>query len=523
MPNAKAPSHDDARARAPDGGVYDIPSAQQRQAAFDAIRAEAEAWRGRGAQIAVVQGLGFVGAAVAACISAARSENGDPAFFVIGLDLATPSGYWKVARINEGRAPIASPDPELPKLIAEGVDDAQNLRATTQQEALALADVIIADIHLDVKDPARIEPDAIDVSMSAFQSAIHQIGRHMSPDALVVVETTVPIGTTEQVVRPALLEERTTRGIDAPLLLAHAYERVMPGPAYVRSIREFWRTYAASDNASAERAEAFLSAFIDTDVYPLCRLDGTEASEMAKLMENSYRAANIAMIHEWTLMAEKIGVNLFEVVDSIRVRKGTHDNMRYPGFGVGGYCLTKDSLLAQWAGDNLFNADVTLEMTLQGLRINRAMPLHVQDLLDEGLGDAKDKTIAILGVSYMAGLDDTRNTPTEILFEALEDAGANARVHDPLVRHWEERPDVQVFENLADCVQHVDAVVLAVPHADYTTVMDQLMIACENNLPLVIDTFNIIDDRQAEAYHQAGGRVFGVGKGHWRKRGLHLG
>lgn len=523
MPNTIPGPNRARQSIAPDGGRYAILSESERCETFVATRKEAEAWRERGAQIAVVQGLGFVGAAVAACISAARAENGDPAFFVIGLDLATPSGYWKVARINEGRAPIASPDPELPRLIAEGVNGTRNLRATTEQEALALADVIVADIHLDVKDPARIEPDAIEVNMSAFQSAIHQIGRHMSPDALVMVETTVPIGTTEQVVRPTLLEERAARGIDAPLLLAHAYERVMPGPAYVRSIREFWRTYAASDDASAERAEAFLSAFIDTDTYPLCRLVGTEASEMAKLMENSYRAANIAMIHEWTLMAEKVGVNLFEVVDSIRVRKGTHDNMRYPGFGVGGYCLTKDSLLAQWAGDNLFGADVTLEMTLQGLRINRAMPLHVKDLLGEGLGHTKDKTIAILGVSYMAGLDDTRNTPTEILFAALEDAGADPRVHDPLVRHWEERPDVQVFTDLAGCVRCADAVVLAVPHAAYAAVMEQLMIACRNNLPLVIDTFNIIDDRQAETYHQSGGRVFGVGKGHWRKRGLHLG
>lgn len=506
--------------RAPDGGVYAIPSADARRTAFAAIDERAQAARAQGREVVVVQGLGFVGAAVAACVAAARDANDQPRFFVIGLDLATPGGYWKVARIGEGLAPIASPDPDLPTLIDDAVLKTGNLCATTEAEALGLADVIVVDIHLDVADPARIDAADIDVNVEPFRKAMHDVGRHMAADALVLIETTVPIGTTEKIVRPALTEERTARAIAEPVLLAHAYERVMPGPAYVRSIREFWRSYAASDDASAQRAEAFLSAFIDTAAYPLYRLEGTEASEMAKLLENSYRAANIAFIHEWTLLAEKIGVNLFEVVNSIRVRKGTHDNMRLPGFGVGGYCLTKDSLLAQWAGDHLFGANVTLEMTLQGLRVNRAMPLHVQDLLGEALGDLKGKTIAILGVSYMAGLDDTRNTPTEILFAALEAADARPRVHDPLVRHWAERPDVDVFEDLGACLQDADAIVFAVPHADYGNLQTQDVAAAK---AAIIDAFDIIDDAKAAGLHGAGCKVLGVGKGHWRKRGYERG
>src|SRR5207249_3311459 len=118
----------------------------------------------------------------------------------------------------------------------------------------------------------------------------------------------------------------------------------------------------------ATAARNFLNALIDTEKYPLTELADTSASEMAKLLENSYRAANIALIHEWTLLAEQVGVNLFEVVESIKVRKGTHDNIRYPGLGVGGYCLPKDPLLAQWSATHLFNTDIVLSMTLEAMR-----------------------------------------------------------------------------------------------------------------------------------------------------------
>ena len=165
------------------------------------------------------------------------------------------------------------------------------------------------------------------------------------------------------------------------------------------------------------------------------------SSELGKLLENSYRALNIAFMHEWTLLAEKIGVNLFDVVDSIRVRRGTHDNMRYPGFGVGGYCLTKDSLLAQWSAANLFGIDTVLEMTLAGLKTNYEMPLHTLQLVEEAAGGSLvGKTIAVCGVSYLAEVADTRNSPTETLLEGLLEKGARPRLHDPHVVTWIERP-----------------------------------------------------------------------------------
>jgi UDP-N-acetyl-D-glucosamine dehydrogenase len=338
----------------------------------------------------------------------------------------------------------------------------------------------------------------------------------MRPDALILLETTVPFGFCEKLVLPVLNEERVRRGIKQPLLLAHAAERVMPGRNYINSIRRYWRTFAGSDVPSATRAREFLASFINTDTFPLHEHRDITSSEMCKLLENSYRAMNIAFIHEWTLLAERANIDLWAVIDGIRLRKGTHDNMRYPGLGVGGYCLTKDSLLAQWSATHLFKTDAVLELTLQALRINHQMPLHTFTLLSELLsGGLSGKRILVCGVTYLPDVADTRNSPTQTLVQELEKAGATVLVHDPLIRNWAERPSVVIQPNLGSSLKRADLVVLAVPHADYKA----LQVKDFRCPALIVDANNVLTDAKADQLHSAGCRILGVGKGHWRSRG----
>lgn len=506
---------------APDGASYPIPAPSELQADFEALRARAQAHRARGGKVVAVQGLGFVGSAVAAVIASARNADGESAYFVLGTDLATPQSYWKVARINAGEVPIPSPDEELTALIADGVKTANNLAATTSEEAYALADVIVVDLPLDVEDRFTETLQEIDVRLRPFESALTSIARQMRPDALVLVETTVPIGICERVALPLLRRVRSERGIEEPVLLAHAYERVMPGPRYVDSIKRFWRTFSGVDSASAQAARQFLSSFIDVQTFPLRELHDTNASEMAKVLENSYRAVNIAFMYEWTLFAEEIGVNLFEVVNSIRVRKGTHDNMRFPGFGVGGYCLTKDSLLAQWSATKLFQTDVELTMTLDALRINHRMPLHTLDLARRLAGGNLDKTrIAVAGVSYLAEVADTRNSPTEVLVDEMERLGLDFVASDPYLARWEERLHVPVAQNLDEALAGAQGAIFAVPHREYRTLTARELRTRAPHLRFVIDGFDVISDETAAELHAAGIKVAGVGKGHWHKLGF---
>ena len=402
--------------------------------------------------------------------------------------------------------------------MREAVSGTGNLCATASEEAYALAEVIVIDVQLDVIDRTAQDAAAIEINLRSLEAAARTVARRMRPDALVLVETTVPFGTCEQVLLPAMREERDARGIAEPLLLAHAYERVMPGPNYVNSIRRFWRTFAGIDAASAARARAFLDSFIDTATFPPRELGDIASSELAKILENSFRAANIAFIHEWTLLAERAGIDLWSVVDSIRVRKGTHDNLRYPGFGVGGYCLTKDSLLAQWSLANLYGSEQRLGVTLEALRINHEMPLHTLDLLRELAGGSlAGLKVLVCGVSYLSDVGDTRHSPTEIFTDALAAEGAQIMIHDPCVATWPERPSVALTQDFAPSLATADAVVFAIPHTAYR----KLTRADFPKPRLIVDANNVITDTLASELHAAGSRLLGVGKGHWRRLGFH--
>jgi nucleotide sugar dehydrogenase len=503
---------------APDGERFVVPSDADIQAQEQAVLLEAREFPG---PKVVVQGLGFVGAAVAAVVSNAVDGGGKPRYFVLGVDLPTSAGYWKIAKINSGRSPFASPDPDLEPMIHHAVREAGNLRAVAGEQAYGLADVIIVDVPLDVVDRAVTSAEDIELGLAGFEAALRTVGRAMRENALVMVETTVAVGTTEKVILPILRDERAKRGIHTPPRLAHAYERVMPGPRYVDSIRRFWRTFAGVDAASAQACREFLETIIDTHDFPLRQLSSPTSSELGKVLENSYRAANIAFIHEWTLMAEEIGIDLFEVIESIRVRKGTHDNLRYPGFGVGGYCLTKDSLLAQWSLRHLFGSSLGLPVTLTALGINYQMPRHTLELLGRLLdGRLQGRTIAVCGVSYLPEVPDTRNSPTELLVDDLLRAGAQLMVHDPCVRYWPERPEVRVHEDLAACLAAADGVVLAVPHHGYTSTSGEQWVSMTAAKAAIVDAQNILSNEKAETLHRAGRRLLGVGKGHWRTLGL---
>lgn len=516
---ADASASTERRSFAPDGTSYRLPDPAESAAGMAALRTAAEAHRRRGGKVVAVQGLGFVGSAVAAAIASARDAAGNPLYFVIGVDLATPQSYWKIGKMNDGLVAIPSPDQELTALIHEAACIAKNLVATADSSAYDLADTIVVDLPLDVVERFAESEQHIAVRLEPFEAALRTIGERMRPDALVLVETTVPIGICERVALPILQSARAQRGIQSPLLLAHAYERVMPGPNYVASIKRFWRTYSGIDATSAAAARRFLESFVETERYPLQELSNTVSSELAKVLENSYRAVNIAFIHEWTRLAEQIGVNLFEVVNSIRVRKGTHDNMRFPGFGVGGYCLTKDSLLAQWSATTLFKTNISLRMTLDALRVNNAMPLHTLDLAREAAGGDLTKPLVVAGVSYLAEVADTRNTPSEILADALVAANARFVTTDPYLKLWVERPELAFTDSLEEALLEAAGIIFTVPHKRYRALRPDDFFELAPRLEYVVDAFDILNDATAAGLHARGVRVIGVGKGHWRAMG----
>ena len=470
-----------------------------------------------GRKIVAVQGLGFVGAVMAEVVADSTDSEGKPIYFVHGVQRPSVRSYWKVPVINKGESPIEATDPEVAEIFPRVVKEKKTLRATWHSHAFSLADIIVVDIQLDATKPVFGDAAKGYCDVGGFEKAIADLGRNIKSEALVLVETTVPPGTSQHIVKPILEREFKARGIDIgknPPHIAHSYERVMPGRNYVSSIRNFWRTYSGIDEESARMAEEFLTNVLDTKEYPLYRLNNTNASELSKTFENSFRATNIALVYEWALFAEEVGINLFEVVKSIRVRP-THRNLMNPGFGVGGYCLTKDPVLANWASLNVFKRKIGLEMAVHAVDINDLMPLHSLELTKSALGgDISGKKIHLLGASYLSDVGDTRHSPSEIFWKAAVKDGATLTVHDPLVKVWPEVPGAEVEKDLFASLKDKDALIFAVGHREYLELEPEEVVRAAGKPLAIIDTQNLLNDEKIMKYLDLGCEVKGVGKGH---------
>ena len=447
-------------------------------------------------QTVCIQGLGFVGAAMAVAVAKARVPTGQPRFNVVGVDLPNPQGRERIEALNAGRFPFTTVDEQLISAVRDA-RTAGNLRATSDTLAFGDADIIIIDVNLDLVDA----PAGPSLGLDTLRRAVRDVGSVMKPGTLVIVETTTPPGTTAKIVAPELEAAMRARGLAADaFLLAHSYERVMPGADYFDSIVNYWRVYAGHTPAAADAAETFLSAVINVRDFPLTRLASTTASETAKVFENSYRAVNIAFIEEWARFAEAVGIDLFSVIDAIRKRP-THSNMRQPGFGVGGYCLTKDPLFAQLAAREIWQQDeLDFPFCRQAVSLNHAMPLVSLNKLDAQLGGLAGRKILLLGVSYRQDVGDTRHSPSESFYAEALARGAAVTCHDPLVTHWPGL--VEDMPRTLPSPAGFDAVVFAVPHAEYRAIdMPRWLGAAR---PLVFDANNVLTAPQRAAARAVG-------------------
>ncbi len=453
-----------------------------------------------------IQGMGFVGAAMAVAVASARDSSGAPVFSVKGVDLPTSTGRGRIEMLNSGKFPFVTTDNSLTDAVKVAIATG-NLWATDDSGAFGEADIVIVDVNLDI-DQSNEVPQ---VDFAHFRRAIRTIGDNIRPGALIIVETTVPPGTCDKIVLPELRAALKARGLaEDDFLLAHSYERVMPGANYLASITHIWRVYSGHTFAAAVACRAFLSCLIDTETYPLTLLDSLLATETAKVMENSYRATNIAFVEEWGRFAEAVGVDIFQVIDAIRVRP-THSNIRQPGFGVGGYCLTKDPLFpGVSARDLIGRADLTFPFSEAAVKINEAMPLVSLDRLEELLGgNLEAKRVLIMGVTYREDVADTRHSPTETFVVEARRRGAKVILHDPLVDEWSELE--MIVESILPPSESVDGIVFAVRHKVYREL--DLRVWLAEGQPAVLDANDVLSVEQRKVVTDSGCTFASIGRG----------
>lgn len=462
----------------------------------------------------VIQGLGFVGTVMSLVVA----NSDDDLYNVIGVDTNSENSYWKIADINNGIVPVNSSDPLVQDYFIE-TKRRKNFIATHDVNAYSHADIIIIDINLDVKKKQNEHKDleSFDVPLKSFKKAIEAISLSCKHDVLVLVETTVPPGTCRKIVYPIIKSGLEKRGLSIDeFKLGHSYERVMPGPNYINSIKNFYRVYSGIDEKSADAVETFLKTVISTENYPLTRLNSTESTEMAKVLENSYRAMNISFMIEWSRFAELSGVNLYEVIDAIRLRP-THANLMYPGIGVGGYCLTKDPLMASWASEEFFGLETGLKSSVKAVENNDKMPMYcfnfVQKILKKH--DKKLAKIGLLGVAYGPGIGDTRFSPVEDFYIHLSKHYDNIKCQDPFVSYWDEL-NLQIETSLENFMTYsFDFLVVTTGHRDYVNndFIYELIKESSKEM-IIIDTVGLLDLHKLPAYFSQNKNFYVLGVGH---------
>ena len=526
----------------PAGEKFAIPEEDKHAAEFERVASLSEAARNEGKEIVVVMGVGFVGAVMAAIIAdTVDKETGRPGKFVIGCQRPSPRSYWKIPLLNRGVSPVKAEDPEVEPMIARCVLDKKTLIATYNSDCLKLADCVVVDVQCDYTKQDLGNMRTGRAEMAALEATIKTIGEKVPPDCLTLIETTVAPGTTEFVAWPIMKKAFGARGIKTEPLLAHSFERVMPGRQYVASIRDFWRVCSGCNSQARQRVEKFLREVLNTEEFPLTVMDRPIESETTKIVENSYRATILAFLDEWSLFAERNGVDLIKVVKAIKVRP-THSNMIFPGPGIGGYCLPKDGGLGYWAYKHIlgFNDDI-FKITPTAIDVNDTRGLHVATLTRDALRNMGRQVagapILLCGASYRQDVGDTRYSGSEIVVRKLTEMGAEMRVHDPYLEHWYELEsqdtypapghswarffrnqdgmvNLRVQSDLAGALAGALAIILAVPHSPYLELDPDKIVEWAGGPLAVIDCFGILDDQRIRRYFELGCEVKGLGRGH---------
>ena len=394
----------------------------------------------------VVIGLGYVGLPLA-------ERAAEVGWSVVGLDSAETT----VVGLNAGRSHVDDiTDAQVVGMLDRG------FTATTDESCLDAADVVV----ICVPTPLSVDgaPD-----LSAVRTAAHAVSRHAHRGQLVVLESTTYPGTTEEVLVPLLESGDLVVGVDVHC--AFSPERIDPGNT-VFTLVNTPKIVGGITDACTSRAVDFYSSLVDRVVVA----KGAREAEMTKLLENTYRHVNIALVNEMARFCHELRIDLWDVIECASTKPFGFSPF-YPGPGVGGHCIPIDpNYLSHRVKTNLGFPFRFVELAQE---INASMPAYVarrvQDLLNEHGKAVNGARTLLLGVTYKADIADQRESPAAAVAAALEDLGAIVEFHDPLVAQWRVRDhDLVRVEDLASAMARADVIVLLQAHRQYRGLGERL-------------------------------------------------
>ncbi|MFO7956537.1 MAG: nucleotide sugar dehydrogenase [Candidatus Brocadiia bacterium] len=417
-----------------------------------------------------VAGLGYVGLPMALrCTDAAEK--------VIGIDVDPR----RVQAIGEARSYIDDiSDAELAEAVDRGA-----LRATADYGAVSECDVVLICVPTPLRKTG--DPD-----VSFIVKSVDAIEEHIAPGKLVILESTTYPGTTEELVRPHL--ERNGMEVGRDLWLAFSPERIDPGPAHRDyGISTVPKVVGGVTEACTRAAAEFYARMVET-VVPV---SSSAVAEMVKLLENTYRSVNIAMVNEMALMCEGLGIDVWEVVDAAATKPYGFQAF-YPGPGLGGHCIPIDPFYLAWKA-RLHGFEPRF-IDLAG-RINASMPRWVvtraADILNDVGKPVRDSHIHVLGVAYKRDVSDVRESPALTIIDLLAEKGARVTYSDPHVPDI-TLPDESRLEAVppADALAECDLALIITDHAAFP--WDRVA----SEAPLVLDTRNALKGHTGDHIHK---------------------
>lgn len=400
-----------------------------------------------------IVGLGYIGLPTATMFSCYGHK-------VIGVDV----NEKVVNNINKGK--IIIEEPNLEELVEDVVKKGNLIASILPKES----DVFIISVPTPIKDDKTSD-------MSYVISATKSIVKYLKEGNIVVLESTSPVGTTEEVVKPIIEESGLKVGRD--IMLGYCPERVIPGKI-IYELKNNDRVIGGIDKKSAEEIRKIYKTIVDGNIY----LTDCKTAELCKLMENTYRDVNIALSNELLLICDKLNINVWEVIEYSN--KHPRVNLHTPGPGVGGHCLAVDP----WF---IIEKEPELSNIIKSSRLlNDSMPEYVYNKIDKILQKDKSKKITILGITYKANTDDMRESPIIKLIDKLLKNNYNVKVFDPYIK------DFQInCQSILEACKDSDLLILGVNHDYFKNLpLDEIKTTMKGNL--ILDTRNFLDKKEVE-------------------------
>lgn len=388
-------------------------------------------------------GLGYVGLPMAIALANVKKNN-KFLYDVYGHDKNKKKIKNLSLGIENKQLPFDSLDKTLEQKFAYSsfknkINILENLRSLTQ------IDIIILSVSFDFINNRN--------AFKNIKSLIQLISKFLKKGSLLLIETTLPPGTFEKILIPEINKIFLKRKISIKhISIGYSYERIMPGKNYYSSIINNFRCYSGYDEVAKKRVRQFLKSFINYKKFPLSELNSITECETAKILENSYRASNIALIDEWVNYANLLKVDLLNVINSIKLRT-THSNIMRPGLGVGGYCLPKDGLFAEKSSKLIFKKNINFPFIKLTTKVNKEMPRSSFKIIQNKVQNLRSKQILIIGTSYKEDIDDERNSPSLLLIKMLKKKGSKISTYDPMIDK-SFVPKSNKFDIVIFCVAH---------------------------------------------------------------------